>query len=317
MVRKRSEGGPFKSLEDFIERMGEGELNKRAVENFIKCGAADCFGYHRSELLAIYDSMMDAIASSRKKNLEGQMGLFGMLEEEDAAARIPIPKLREMNKADLLAMEKETTGIYISGHPMDDYRQYLRNTHVVRIGSLMEEESHYEDDQIVSVAGIVQNVKMKTTRNNSMMAYVTLEDDTAAIEMLAFSNVLNQYGGYLRENSPVVIAGRLSLRDDKEPQIVINRARPISDFEQPVPEVERDVPAQPIPVNSTLYLRLPTEEGKLFAKIKAMLNMFPGSSTAVVYFADTKQRRGTRCEIRPNLLKELKNVLGEENVVLK
>ena len=129
-------------------------------------------------------------------------------------------------------MEKETTGIYISGHPMDDYRPYLRNTHVVHMDKLMDEESHFEDDQIVSVAGIVQSVKMKTTRNNSMMAYVTVEDDTAAIEMLAFSNVLSQYGGYLRENSPVVITGRLSLRDDKEPQIVINRARPISDFAQ-------------------------------------------------------------------------------------
>ena len=107
MVRKRTEGGLFKSLEDFIERMGEGELNKRAVENFIKCGAADCFGYHRSELLAVYDSMMDSIASSRKKNLDGQMGLFSMLEEEDSAAQIPIPKLKELQKPDLLAMEKE------------------------------------------------------------------------------------------------------------------------------------------------------------------------------------------------------------------
>ena len=128
MVRKRKEGGPFKSLEDFIERMGEGELNKRAVENFIKCGAADSFGYHRSELLAVYDSMMDSIAASRKKNLDGQMGLFAMLDEEDASAKIPIPKLQELQKADLLAMEKETMGIYISGHPMDDYRPYLRNT---------------------------------------------------------------------------------------------------------------------------------------------------------------------------------------------
>ena len=93
MVQKRNEGGPFKSLEDFIQRMDEGELNKRAVENFIKCGAMDCFGYHRSELLAVYDTMMDSIASSRKKNLEGQMGLFSMLQEEDKAAAIPSPKL--------------------------------------------------------------------------------------------------------------------------------------------------------------------------------------------------------------------------------
>lgn len=316
MVQRRNEGGPFKSLEDFIERMGEGELNKRAVENFIKCGATDCFGYHRSELLSVYEQMMDAVAASRKKNLEGQMGLFSMLEEEDAGAKIPIPKMQELSKSDLLAMEKETTGIYISGHPMDDYRPYLQNTHVVHIGKLMDEENHYEDDQIVSVAGIVQSVKMKTTRNNSMMAYVTVEDDTAAMEMLAFSNVLSQYGGYLRENSPVVITGRLSMRDDKEPQIVINRARPISDYSENSPEPQNEFRQNPVKTG-TLYLRLPCQEGKLFPKIRAILNMFPGDSGVVLYFADTRQRRGTRCILRDSMLRELKNVLGETNVVVK
>ena len=312
---KRKEGGPFRSLEDFLQRMGEGELNKRAVENFIKCGAMDCFGYHRSELLAVYDTMMDSVSSSRKKNLEGQMGLFAMLEEDDSAAQIPIPKLPELSKADRMLMEKETTGIYLSGHPMDDYRALLRNTHVVSIGTLMEEDSHYTDDQIVSVAGIVQSVKMKTTRNNSMMAYVTVEDDTASIEMLAFSNVVNHYGSYLRENSPVVVTGRLSLRDDKEPQIVINRARPISDFAKENPEPQPE--SKPQVLAGTLYLRLPTEEGKLFSKIRAILNMFPGESQAVVYFADTKQRRGTRCALDSRMILELKNVLGNENVVVK
>ena len=315
MVAKREEGGPFRSLEDFLERMGEGELNKRAVENFIKCGAMDCFGHHRSELLAVYDTMMDSVASSRKKNLEGQIGLFGLLEDE-ASAKIPIPKLPELNRADMMLMEKETTGIYLSGHPMDDYRGYLRNTHVVPIGTLMEEDNPYTDDQIVSVAGIVQGVKMKTTRNNSMMAYVTVEDDTASIEMLAFSNVITQYGSYLRENEPVVITGRLSLRDDKEPQIVINRARPMSDFadsKQPLPAAAQT----PQVLAGTLYLRLPTEEGNLFPKIRAILNMFPGDSQTVLYFADTKQRRGTRSSLDTRMLGELKNVLGEENVVVK
>ncbi len=317
MVARRKEGGPFQSLEDFIDRMGEGELNKRAVENFIKCGAMDSFGYHRSELLAVYDSMMDSIASSRKKNLEGQLGLFALLEEEDAAAgRIPIPSLPERDRAELMAMEKETMGIYISGHPMDDYRAMLKNTHVLPIGNLMAEDSRYEDDQIVSVAGIVQSVKMKTTRNNSVMAYVTVEDDTASVELLAFSSVLSQYGGYLRENSPVVITGRLSLRDDKEPQIVVNRARPISDFAQEPPEPRRGSRSNQSRTG-TLYLRLPSEDQGLYPKIRAILNMFPGDSTAVLFFADTRQRRGTRVSLMENMLSELKNVLGEANVVLK
>ena len=302
MVAKRNEGGEFRSLEDFIQRMGEGELNKRAVENFIKCGAMDCFGYHRSELLAVYDTMMDSIAASRKKNLEGQMGLFAMLQDTQEAVAIPIPKLAEMNKADLMLMEKETTGIYLSGHPMDDYRHLLKGTHVVPIGTLMDEENTYQDDQIVSIAGVVQTVKMKTTRNNSMMAYVTLEDDTASIEMLAFSNVLNQYGGYLKENQPVVVTGRISMRDDKEPQLVINRARPMSDFAN-----------QP----QTLYLRLPSEEGGIFDKIRAILGMFPGDNPVVVYFENTKKRRGSKCSLDGRMLDELIYALGKENVVVK
>ena len=311
IVAKRDQNGPFTGLENFIQRMGENELNKRAVENFIKCGAMDCFGYHRSELLAVYDTMMDSIAESRKKNLDGQMGLFSMLSAEDQTVSIPIPKLQEMKKADLMLLEKETTGIYLSGHPMDDYRHLLRKTHVVPIAQLMDSESGYADDQIVSVAGVIQSTKMKTTRNNSMMAYVTLEDDTAAMEMLCFSNVLNQYGGYLRENVPVVVTGRLSFREDKDPQIVINRVRPMTDFAQ-----EAQQPEEPSR-ERTLYLKLPTEQGQLFTKIKAILNMFPGETPVVVYFADTKLRRGSRCLPQDSMIQELERLLGKENVVFK
>ena len=313
--QKRREGGPFQSLQDFLERMDEGELNKRAVENLIRCGAMDCFGYHRSELIGVYEAMMDGVAETRKKNLEGQLGLFSMLDEDEPAARIDIPRREEFSKAELMAMEKETTGIYLSGHPMDDYRKFLQNTHVLPIGELMEEDSRFQDDQIVSVAGIIQTVKTKTTRNNSIMAYVTLEDDTAAIEMLAFSSVLSQYGGYIKENGAVVVTGRLSLRDDKEPQIAINRVRPMSDYSEKPPREPEEV--KPVSRQGTLYLRLPGEEGKLYPKVKAILNMFPGESRAVLFFEDTRARRGTACTLADSMLTELKNVLGEGNVVLK
>ena len=310
----RAEDGPFRSMEDFLTRMAE-ELNKRAVENFIKCGAMDCFGHHRSEMLAVYERMMDSIADSRKRNLDGQIGLFSMLEEDKATA-IPIPSMPEMNKSDLMAFEKETTGIYLSGHPMDDYRSYLKNTHVVPIAYLMGDECTIQDDQIVSVAGIVQSIKMKTTRNNSMMAYVTVEDDTASIEMLAFSNVLTQYGSYLKENSAVVIAGRLSLRDEKEPQIVINRARPITDFAESVQQEAPLIP-QNIPLAGKLYLKLPSEQDPVFNKVRAIVNMFPGENPVVLYFSDTAVRRGTHCSFTPAMLEELKKILGNGNVVLK
>ena len=316
MVTKRTEGGPFRNLEDFLERMGEGELNKRAVENFIKCGAMDCFGCHRSELLAVYESMMDAVSSTRKKNLEGQMGLFSMLSDTPSAVSIAIPHLPELPRGELMAMEKETTGIYISGHPMDAYRQKLKNTSVVPIGALLAEESQFRDEQIVSIAGIIQTVKTKLTRSNSTMAYVTMEDDTASIEMIAFSGVLNEYGGYLKENTPVVVVGKLSLRDDKEPQVIVNRVRLISDYTESAPRREEE-PAQEIPQGSTLYLRLPNEDCREFRKIKAIVNMFPGDGQVIVFFADTRKRMGVRCMLHGSMIGELKRLLGEENVILK
>ena len=311
IVNKRK-AGPFLSLEDFVQRMDEGELNKRAVENFIKCGAMDCFGYHRSQLLAVYDQIMDSVAHTRKKTLDGQIGMFDLLDQDEPAVSIPIPDLAEMNKVDLMQLEKETTGIYLTGHPMDDYRKYLKYTHVLPMIQLMGEESTCKDDQIVSVAGIVQNVKMKTTRNNSMMAYVTVEDDTASMEMLAFSNVLQQYGGYIKENAPVVVTGRLSIRDEKEPQIVINRVRSILDFEEAAIQE-----AVPMPTDLTLWLKLPSEEDPVYRKIRAIVNMFPGENQVKLFFEDTRKIRGARAALDNRMLHELRNVLGEANVVVK
>ena len=149
------------------------------------------------------------------------------------------------------------------------------------------------------------------------MAYVTVEDDTAAIEMLAFSNVLNQFGGYLKENRPVVVTGRLSIRDEKEPQIVINRARPISDFEdaEVAPEPEIREPAKP--VQGTLYLKLTGEHDPNYRKVRAIVNMFPGNSQVKVFFADTRKMRGAAATLDERMLRELKKVLGDENVVIK
>jgi DNA polymerase-3 subunit alpha len=160
---------------------------------------------------------------------------------------------------------------------------------------------------------------MKTTRNNSMMAYVTVEDDTAAVELLAFSNVLNQYGGYLRENTPVVITGRLSVRDDKDPQIIVNRARPITDYsEQPEPVV----PPQPQPqqkpaLQGTLWLQLSGMDDPKLQKVKAIINMFPGSSQVKLFLADTRKIMGATATLDARMLQELKNLLGSANVVVK
>ena len=208
-----------------------------------------------------------------------------------------------------MLMEKETTGIYISGHPMDDYAQQLKRTKVIPIGALMEEDSQYEDNQTVTIAGVVSSVKVKTTRNNTMMAYVVLEDNTAGVEMLVFSKVLNEFGSLLQENKLAVVIGRVSIREDKEPQVVVNRVCSIDQYCGETIQRTDD--------SSTLYLRLPTEEGKLFSKIRAILSMFPGNNKTVLYFEDTKVQRGTRCALDSIMLRELQSVLGKENVVVK
>ena len=315
----RREDGPFRSLEDFLTRIDERDLTKRTVENLIKCGAMDCFGYKRSQLLWVYEKLMDAIAYNRRSNLEGQMGLFAGMGAVKAAS-IHIPEMEELKKSELMLMEKATTGIYISGHPMDEYRPYLKRTRAVAIDTLLGEESTVADDQIVTIAGVLQTPKMKTTRNNSSMCYISLEDDTGIIEMMAFSNVLSQYGNLMQENSPVIIVGRLSRRDDKDAQIVINRVIPMQEIvSRGLPQEAPPQPKAPEAYDpaKTLYLRLPSEEGLLFKKTKAALAMFPGNSKVVAVFTDTGIRRGTTCSLAYELVEELKYSLGNENVVVK
>jgi DNA polymerase-3 subunit alpha len=147
-----------------------------------------------------------------------------------------------------------------------------------------------------------------------MMAYVTVEDDTASMEMLAFSNVLSQFGNYLTENAPVVITGRLSMRDDKDPQIVINRARPMTDFSE---NVQPEPPEKPKKLEGTLWLKLESQNDPRYGKIKAIVNMFPGNSDVRVFFADIRKMSGAKADLDARMIDELRNVLGNENVVVK
>ena len=308
MVAEREKNGKFTSLEDFIERMLDADINKRAVENLIKCGALDGLGLNRAQMLYCYETVMDTAANSKKRNLAGQLQLFDMLGgEEEKKSTLNVPKLAELPKNERMQMEKETIGLYLSGHPMDEYRKQLKGSGVVPILRILESfenaDGVYRDDQIVRIAGIIETVRMKTTRNNSMMAYVTLEDDTAAIELLTFSNVIAKCGNILTENTPVVAEGRLSVRDEKAPQMVVNELRLLADVARKEPQ--------------KLYLKLPSEGCRADRKTRAILNMFPGDVQAVLYFADTGVRRGTTCSLRADMLAELRTLLGESCVVLK
>jgi DNA polymerase-3 subunit alpha len=161
----------------------------------------------------------------------------------------------------------------------------------------------YRDEQIVRIAGIVETVRMKTTRNNSMMAYVTLEDDTAAMELLVFSNVIAKRGELLKENTPVVLEGRLSVRDEKAPQMVVNEVRAMNEVAKPAPK--------------QLYLRIPTEGCEEDERTRNLLRSRPGNTRAILYFADSGIKRGTNCAADEPLLAELRKILGETSVVLK
>ena len=202
---------------------------------------------------------------------------------------------------------------------MDGYREQVRRLGAVTLGSILADFSNpegpqtYRDDQPVTVAGVVQGVKMKTSRSNTSFAYVTLEDDTGSVEMLVFARGLQQYGGYLQENSAIVVQGRISARDDKDPQIMLNSAQPISDAAVMPPPPER--PAAP--QMNKLYLRLESEDSLAYRKARAILNMFPGPVPVILYFLDTKARRGTACTPMPAMLDELRGLLGEGSVVPK
>jgi DNA polymerase-3 subunit alpha len=320
-VMEERKNGLFTGLEDFCRRMYGTDLNKRALENLIKCGACDCFRLRRSQMLQISGDVLDSVTNSKRKNVDGQLGLFEGFGEETEAAAVPgvrVPDIPELTAQERMAMEKETTGLYLSGHPMDDYRPLLRGQNIAPLGEILESfenrDGQYEDEQQVSVAGIVQNVKMKTTKNNSMMAYVTLEDDTGAMEMLVFSTALGLYGSYLRENSAIIAQGKLSVREDKDPQMLLNRARPIGELQDgDAAQAEREESGKA----RTLYLKVASESAPGAKKLLPLLRMFPGKTRTVLYYADTGARRAGACLLDDDLLKELRSLLGEKNVVLK
>ena len=316
LLTEREKGGPFTDFMDFCDRMFDQDLNRRVVESLIKSGAFDRMGCRRSQLMQVYGQVLDGIAASRKRNVEGQLDLFGFGGgAQEAAAALPaliLPDLPEYTPQELMSMEKETTGLYLSGHPMDQYREMARLKGAVPIGSILTDfdredgPREYRDNQRVSIAGVISTYKTRTTRNNTLMAYVNLEDDTGGMELLCFSRVLEESGSYIRENNAVLATGKISVRDEKEPQLMVDSIRPLGEA--------GEAPAQH---QQTLYLRLPSREDPRLRKVRLALSFFPGESQVVLYFADCKKRVGSRCQIHPALLEDLRVRLGEENVVLK
>ncbi len=314
VLAEREKGGAFVSFPEFCSRMYDCDLNKRVLDSLIRSGCFDSMGVRRSQLLKVYEQVVDAIGRDRRKNLEGQFDLFGGGGETASIPAVIYPDIPEFSPGELMTMEKETTGLYLSGHPMDQYRKQARKYGAVPIAAVMgggEEERgrRYGDGTRVTLAGVVASIRTKTTKNNSMMAYVMLEDATGAIELLCFSRTLSESGAFLKVNFPVVVEGKVSIRDEKSPQIMVDRAAPLSGerggFAR-VPAAEEQV----------LWIKLPDGE-ETFTWLKKLMSMFPGESAAIVYLSDQKKKLQTSCIIHDALLAELRETLGEENVVLK
>ena len=318
LISRREEDGPFRSLEDFCRRMAGRELNRRAVENLIRAGAFDSMGFKRKALLRVAGVMIDGIQQESRNNVEGQLNLFGEPDFEDAGAiRIKIPEVEEYTRAELLAMEKETAGLYLSGHPMDEYRAAVRRAGIVPIGAILtdsaseSEKKTYPDGAVVTVAGVVQSSRTRTTKSNTLMSYINLEDDTGAMELIAFQRALDTGSIYIKDNAPIIVRGRISMRDEKEPQLMADSIRPIADLGKLKPEPPRTN------ADSKLWVKLPGEDDPRLARIELILTMFPGQQQMIIYLEREKRRIGAKCLIHPSLIAELKELCGDANVFLE
>ncbi len=342
LMAEREASGPFTAFDEFCRRLYGKELNRRPVESLIRAGAFDSMGYKRKVLLQVLDKVLEGVNSAGRKNVEGQFDLFSMdMDGGEPASTLELPDVEEFTDREKMEMEKQTTGLYLTGHPMDGYRGTARKLGAASIGAIMEDftgeegPSRFHDGQYVILAGVVSAARTRTTKNNTLMSYVTLEDDSGSMELLAFQRALDQGGAYLRENAAVCCAGRISVRDEKDPQLMLDAAYPLDGLEDnaiaAIKNAARDggyagrrtpapVPAPVTPMSGggqTLWAKVPSRSHPAFHHIELVLNMFPGTESMVVYFEDTKKRMGARCLIHPALVEELKETLGESNVVVK
>jgi DNA polymerase-3 subunit alpha len=280
------------------------------------------------------------------------MDLFGLSGGADESfdggiESIDLSDVLEYPKSDLMRMEREVTGLYLSGHPMDEYRNAVRSIGVVGIRDILADfaredgNTKFKNDQQIVIAGVIESVKTKPTRNNTLMAYLTLDDGSGSIELLAFQRTIDESGGYMQVSAPVIASGRLSARDDKDPQIVLNTIRPITDIANAgcgIRDAESGRAAMPKPQwnigsgkrevgyfterhieneDRTLFVKIQNESSAEYERLKLVHTMFPGRARMVIHFCDTNKSVGTKCVIHDALVSELRDMLGTENVIVR
>ncbi len=232
IIEARKTSGRFTGFYDFCYRVDMTHLNKRAVESLIKAGAFDTLGGYRSQYMAVYEKIVEGIQQIKKNNIQGQISLFDTMEEDEnnSIAADNLPDIPEFNNKVMLTFEKEMLGLYISGHPLEDYREDIENNSTIsseQIQNIVSQEGGIDtgnerltDGAEVRIAGMVVQKKNKTTRNNNLMAFVTLEDLTGAVEIIVFPTVYQKYAELLNEDSIIVVQGRLNCREDEEPKVI-------------------------------------------------------------------------------------------------
>ena len=316
MVEERRGGGEFTSFYNFCKRMAGRDLNRRAIESLVKCGALDGLGNNRREMLLAVERVLDSLEADKRRNVEGQMGFFDAPGSAQGGEP-PLEKTEDFSAADKLNMEKEVTGMYLSGHPMAAYAGLYQEGGYARMDEILQsagerETGRYQDGQWVTLLGMVVGVRKKATKNNAQMAFVSLEDMYGAITALVFPKVLEQYGSLLYEGAVVAVQGKLSFTEDKAPELVCQS------LGKPADPVSVKAPAGK-PVRPGLYLRLSSQKDPRYDKAMRYIAVFDGGATDLyLTFQDTgKLLRAPakfRVEINRPLLRALKELLGAENV---
>ena len=316
MVEERRGGGEFTSFYNFCKRMAGRDLNRRAIESLVKCGALDGLGNNRREMLLAVERVLDSLEADKRRNVEGQMGFFDAPGSAQGG-ELPLEKTEDFSAADKLNMEKEVTGMYLSGHPMAAYAGLYQEGGYARMDEILQsagerETGRYQDGQWVTLLGMVVGVRKKATKNNAQMAFVSLEDMYGAITALVFPKVLEQYGSLLYEGAVVEVQGKLSFTEDKAPELVCQS------LGKPADPVSVKAPAGK-PVRPGLYLRLSSQRDPRYDKAMRYIAVFDGGATDLyLTFQDTgKLLRAPakfRVEINRPLLRALKELLGAENV---
>lgn len=320
IVEAREEKGNFNSLMNFCNKMEVGAINKRAVESLIKAGAFDEFGLFRSKLIAVHEKLLDGIASQKKKNIDGQMSLFAALAKDDSESlEINYPNINEFPKKYILAMEKEMTGLYITGHPLDEYKTSLKQQTSIEIGTILDEKKKLEEtpndviDDIVSlndgdkvvIAGILSSVSRKVTRNNTIMAFASLEDLTGTLELVIFPKTLERCNSLVHEDLLVVVRGRVSIKEDEDAKILCEEIKPLENIN-----------------SSKLYIRV--EDAVKAKEVNKILKMIlePYRGDTPVYLVAAKERQSFRLsrdcwvdiDANSGIVKFLEDKFGMENV---